>query len=268
MTGAVLNAKSVPETLCGCVGPLHDHVTVPPGAMVTAFGAQKKLTEPVTPTDALSGLPLDGGGVGVGGAVVGCGAGVLSTGAVVAVAGAVVAVAASAVAVGEVPAEGDAACVGEAAGEPAAFVGETAAVVAGPGGVVGVTSLPEAEPPQAASAAPASAMVMRSGRRRTTATSRVIAVLPVFWTQSRVTVKCGTKRMATASAMATRHVVDGSVLPAAGCEGHARRRDCESNGAEDKPEAVRTRGRSNSRVAGVRRQRGVRAYVDHAHHPL
>ena len=50
---AELSGKSVPATLCGCTGSVHDQVTVPPGAMVTALGLQMHRTVPAAETAAL-----------------------------------------------------------------------------------------------------------------------------------------------------------------------------------------------------------------------
>jgi len=169
---SLLNGKSAPETLCGCTGSFHDQVTVPPGAIFTALGLQKKRTVPVATTEALNGLPLAGGGVAVaGGGGAWVGACVFAGGGFVAVAAAVVGVAASALAVAEGPVVAEAACVAADVAEGWLVAEAELAAVAVPAWRVGVASSLESDPPQAASNAPAKAIVMYSGSRRTKATS-------------------------------------------------------------------------------------------------
>ncbi len=107
---------------------------------------------------ALIGFPLDGGVVGVGGGGGGWVAtGVLPAGTLVGVAAAVVGVAASLVATTEGAVVGEAGCVA-GAGETA-LVAEAGAVALAAAGRVGVAPVFESDPPQAASNAPARAIV-------------------------------------------------------------------------------------------------------------
>jgi hypothetical protein len=203
---ALLSGKSVPETLCGWTGSFHDQVTVPPGATLTALGLQKKRTVPVAPTNALIGFPPAGAGVavGAGGWVA---TGVFAAGGLVAVGGAAVGVAASALGDGLAAPVGDGALLGAAVGEaaPAAVATVVATAVAEAVTWVGVGSLFESAPPQAASHTAARARVIDSGSPRMVRPPEIrangVSNLAPVGSES------GTSRVAIAPAMATRHAV-------------------------------------------------------------